>query len=93
VNLSDAEKERLINVAPRDCRKGRVDLDACPMCGKAEWRCTNGNNPDELILNVGHSPCDRCREVNLRAPEVTQWLLDVIAWRERLNVPVGGSGQ
>jgi hypothetical protein len=58
---------------------GRVTMSTCALCGYFEWRQTESNKPDEVIVKE-HSPngCRLCDEAFGRAPEIAAWVQSVV---------------
>lgn len=81
--FTDDELRRLRQAAPSDCRKGKVTIRLCPMCAITSWVSSYTDEPDETVIETDSSPCQRCQEVHQRSPEIVDWVLAVLNWRER----------
>jgi hypothetical protein len=58
---------------------GRVTMSTCALCGWFEWRQTESDKPDDVIVKE-HSPngCPRCDAAFQRAPEVAAWVQGIV---------------
>lgn len=64
---------------------GHQAFELCPLCGQAEWICSDGNKPEDVSACVGSAPCRRCNEVRMRAPEVVDWMLSVLGFQQAVR--------
>lgn len=64
---------------------GHVSLLRCQICGTVDWMCTD-KQKSEFSYSVGNMPdgqCDHCGLIARRAPEIYNWVLNVLATQER----------
>lgn len=87
MQLTPDEKQSLLR---RGYGPGHRHFTCCPTCGFLEWRMTQKNEPDDVTVQeetMGRS-CLKCQEVLHRDPEVFQWVLAVIGYRDRKSSQV-----
>jgi hypothetical protein len=68
-----------------------VTLAECEYCGDLQWVSSNtrAENPGVETQRMETGRCRRCAEVQMRNPEVFEWVLSVIAHHEQ----GGGHGE
>lgn len=62
-----------------------ICFKVCALCGFAVWSCSKeaGNGfKVEAEEATQFDPCERCRQVYLRAPEVFNWVIGVFRHQE-----------
>jgi len=80
MKLNDDERE---NLFARHGRIGHHYFTACAVCGYLKWRMTETNKPSDITVTDGHcADCPRCQEVRNRAPEIVEWVMAVLAYRD-----------
>lgn len=81
MQLTDNEKERLLKCSPGP---GHRHFTCCPLCGYLEWRMTQKDQLEDVTVQedtMGRG-CPRCQEVLHRDPEIFQWVLAVLGYRD-----------
>lgn len=65
--------------------RGRHVFTECALCGYRAWSSTTRDAPDEIVFETLNwqrdGLCPKCAEVQGRAPEIFQWVLNVINHR------------
>lgn len=83
VPLTDAEKQS-IRENFSGMANGHMRFRCCALCGHLDWYCTETDQPwDVTVVEDAYASCQRCMEVRARAPELSKWVLAVIAWKDR----------
>lgn len=68
---------------------GHVVFSECTVCGLVEWKATHtrglvGAEPGGYTVEpVETQDCKRCNTAYIRGPEITEWMLGVIAHQQR----------
>lgn len=93
IPLTKEDEESLCRNSPH--REGHAWFQACPCCGKTEWVSSNLEKEPGASLQMGNRICMKCQEVSYRNPEVFNWVLNVLSWRdfiqskmEKIETPV-----
>lgn len=87
IELTPGEAELLRNSAPASCRQGLVCFQYCPICGHAEWSSSDASKPEQTTIEPDwrNEPCRNCQSVFMRAPEIFNWVLNVIGHSLRMQ--------
>lgn len=82
MQLTSQEKQKLLD---RGYGPGHRHFTCCPTCGYLEWRMTQKDQLEDVTVHedsMGRG-CPRCAEVLQRDPEIFQWVLAVLGYRDR----------
>lgn len=74
-------QEMAQNFAERCAPKGYTGhtISICSTCGHMEWSCSSNDRVGVTIEPLGiYRPCEHCRDVYSRNPELVNWVLNVM---------------
>lgn len=54
------------------------NFEECCVCGRLEWVSSSKKGKREIKIFESDGPCGRCQQVSARAPEITDWVIDVV---------------
>lgn len=78
--------ERIANFAKRQpsADTHHVTIQECDMCGYLEWVCSAAApQPAVSVERMDAGRCPRCASVQMRSPEVFDWVLSVLLRHEQ----------
>jgi hypothetical protein len=82
MKLTEQERGQLL---ARENRPGHHHFSCCSLCGFIRWRSSDLNKPDDVTMDedndVAH--CSRCSQVMQRSPEIFEWVIAVMSFKER----------
>lgn len=90
-------KEEMYQMAIKKHLPGLVTLQECDICGYLDWSSTASREPDGYRIEPRHGGCRKCDEAAMRAPELAQWVMNVVIKAQRDLTPnvlvCGGQAQ